>query len=172
MRNSSQRDGSQILAKVRFINKIGQASLEYTTIYIFVLVVIAIGAITVWQMGAFTPIQNKHSTFGLVGFSQVTPLDFALYHDTENLSLKLKNNAGDSISVDQISLDIGDISCSSNPAISITSGGAIYVQIHCSGISKYSKGNYFSANITIFYTNLRTGNSGHVSMGKIWGNVE
>lgn len=150
----------------------GQASLEYTTIYIFVLVVIAIGAITVWQMGAFTPIQNKHSTFGVVGFSQITPLDFALYHDTENLSLKLKNNAGDSVLVEQVSAEIGDIPCSSNPGISIVSGENIYVQILCSGISKYSKGNYFSANLTIIYTNLRTGNSGHVSMGKIWGNVE
>lgn len=150
----------------------GQASVEYTILYLFLLIVIAIGAIAVWQMGAFTPIETKYSTFGTVGFSQVIPSNFALYSDTENLSLQLKNNAGDSILVDRISADIGDISCSSDPAVSITSGGIIYVQILCSGVSKYSRGNYFSGNLTISYTNLRTGNSGHVSMGKIWGNAE
>lgn len=149
----------------------GQASIEYTTIYIFVLVVIAIGAVAVWQTGVFTPVQDKYTTFGIIGFSQVIPSDFALYHDTENLSLKLKNNAGDSVSVDQISSDIGDISCNSNPAASITPGDSIYIQIRCSGISKYPKGGYFSSNITISYTNLRTGNSGHISTGKIFGNV-
>jgi len=150
----------------------GQASIEYTLFYIFALVVIAIGAITVWQMGAFTQAQDKHDTFGIVGFSQVFPSDFALRSDTEILSLRLKNDAGDSIQIDKVSADIDDVSCSSNPGISMIPGESDYVDIPCQGVSKYSKGNRFSANINITYTNLRTADPDHASIGKIYGNVE
>ncbi len=150
----------------------GQSSLEFLVAFGLLILVIAIAVVVVWQTGVLRPAScEKYKT----GFSQVVPVDWAAYRDSNTLVLSVENQAGYDVNVTDASANVGDVMCSSTLGMVMRLGDRIPITLSCSGAStlsnKYVAGDCYSADVRISYVNTGTGNS-HESRGKIRGAIE
>ena len=161
----------------------GQAALEYLMTYGWAILIVGFVGLILWQMGIFkiTPSQPGYS-----GFSQVRPLDWALYSNG-TLSLVLVNEAGTRVNISQhgvIASIFGDACCCSTPpcmlpacppasTVTLRAGETTKVDVDCSNVVSSRHiiaGEYYRAKINISYRNLVSGMD-HRSIGECWGTV-
>ena len=149
----------------------GQTSLETAIIYSFVILVVIVAAIVVWQSGVLKPIFGKK---GFVGFSQIAPEDWII--GTNQAYIYLKNTGETPIIVEanDINVSFQDLECLTAPAlrVNLQPSEAWTVRVLCPGLDeKYKVGDYYDADVTINYTNAATQRR-HVSVGKLYGHIE
>lgn len=156
--------------------KRGQSSIEYITTYSWVIIVILLGVLIVWNMGILKPQPQKR---GVMGFSQVHVTDFSASELTNNIQMNIKNDAGTSITLisDGINTTMDYVFCDSAPSVptDISPGERIIVNVSCAGppslAERYNTGDFFKADVIINYSNTRSGRQ-HLSKGKIFGPIE
>lgn len=149
----------------------GQTSLEYVMTYGWMIIVVMIVGIVLWQMGAFDPPKPSRECRG---FSQMTVLDWKASAATDNLELVLQNEAGTKLELDNVRATID-----SNPPCTPLLGLAAEIRpgrtdkrtlANC-GIAGYKLGASYQADITIEYFNVGS-TIAHKSVGKCWGMIE
>lgn len=158
----------------------GQGAIEYLTTYGWVIIVVAVSVLILWQLGIFTPPQPKR---GSLGFSQVVPVDWVV--STSNLVyLQVQSEAGDSLVIGSgdINITIGEVTCTDIPAsdismypLTIQPGKSKRITVECSSTpsvgSRFVVGEYYEAQTRIKYRNVKS-DSSHESVGKIFGPIE
>lgn len=134
--------------------------------YGWVLLILGLVAVVLWQMGFFQP---PAAPPACNGFSNVKPIDWKA--SGTNLTLTLVNEAGTKINVEEIDADIFGSTCSTGVLNEeIRPGGSYSVSI--SGCTEMPEsGEYWNADLTIKYTNLASGID-HNSVGECHGSVE
>src|SRR3989338_9887153 len=94
--------------------KKGQSILEYLYTYGWMILVVLVALLILWQMGVFKlPVFKR----GYLGFSEVLPTDWGVYN-TNEVYLKFVNYAGVSVTVPAggVYLNIGVVNCSITPS--------------------------------------------------------
>ncbi len=151
--------------------KKSQVSLEYMVAAGFIVVVITITSILVWQSGILRPPTGEK---GKIGFANIDVEDWAVYAEPKStVAVRLVNVGSDSLKVKKIELKINDVVCSNNISSILIPGKRIIKLLNCSkDLSKeYVVGDFYSANLNITYRNMRVNING-TSEGKIWGVVD
>lgn len=156
--------------------KRGQSSIEYIATYSWVIIVILLGVLIVWNMGILKPQPQKR---GVLGFSQVYVTDFSASDLTNSIQMNIKNDAGTGITLisNGINTTMEYVFCDSAPSAptDISPGEGIVVNVSCPGppalAERYNTGDFFKANVIINYSNTRSGRQ-HLSKGQIFGPVE
>ena len=163
--------------KPRFKDSKGQGSLEYLMTYGWMLIIIAIVGVVLYQYGVFTPPATPP---GCTGFSQAKPIDQkASAANQGNLTLTLLNDAGTKITITQVNATIfSNPTCSTgaNGAISLDMRAGEVIQLNmpqaCIGSSGTpGAGDYYKADIIIVYKNVASGID-HNSVGECHGTLE
>ncbi len=148
----------------------GQISMEYVMTYGWMILIVMIVGIVLWQMGAFTP---PSASRGCRGFSQITVLDWKASSANDALQLTLTNEAGTKLRLDDVMGSIDGKPCASllNLNTEIRPGRTYQANLTNCGISNYKLGEYYRANITIVYRNIGS-EIDHNSVGICWGGIE
>lgn len=150
-------------------NKKAQTSLEYLMTYGWVILIIIVALVIVWQWGLFQPkeIPNGHS-----GFWGVIPEDFS-FDSNGNLQLSLKNDVGAKINITRIYVETGGEPYTSGILnYEVSPGGRQpWSYTFSSSSAKQPAGSRFEISIWIEYQDSRVGET-YRSSGKIWGSVE
>lgn len=150
----------------------GQTALEYLMTYGWMLVIIAIVAVVLYQYGVFTPPTTPP---GCTGFSQASPLDWkASVQDDGNLTLTVINNAGTKIRLTGVNatiFDNGVCEWNEGPA-ELRAGQVMQLSMApCLDSGSPGEGEYYKAEITIVYENVASGID-HNSVGECHGSLE
>lgn len=148
----------------------GQSALEYLMTYGWMIIIIGIAGVFLWQMGAFKP---QTTPPGCTGFSQARPADWKASYDDGELTLTLFNDAGTKINISYINASVFNVSCTGNPASmndSMMRSGE-YKKIVVSGCTFPVVGEYYKSDLIIVYTNVAS-SIGHNSVGECHGTVE
>lgn len=147
----------------------GQISMEYVMTYGWMILIVMIVGIVLWQMGAFTP---PSASKGCRGFSQITVLDWKASASDDKLQLTLTNEAGTRLRLDTVMGGIDSKTCNSvSPNTEIRPGRTYQANLTPCGISGSKLGEYYRANITIVYRNIGS-DIEHNSVGICWGGIE
>jgi hypothetical protein len=157
--------------------KKGQSAVEYLASNAWVVIIVLLAIIVLWQIGVFTPPTPRR---GNIGFSQLVPLDWVV--SVQDIAyLSIRNDAGVPVKVQTggMNLTVYDISCNavqtpSSPA-TLNPGGrklfVFYCTIPPTISSRFKIGDYYEGDLKIDYTNLVSGGE-HESVGKIFGPIE
>lgn len=136
--------------------------------YGWMILIVMIVGVVLWQMGAFTP---PSASRGCRGFSQITVLDWKASAASNSLQLTLTNEAGTKLRLDSVMGGIDGKTCNSvSPGVELRPGRTYQANLTCE-ISNYKLGEYYQANITIVYYNIGS-DIVHSSVGKCWGGIE
>ncbi len=152
----------------------GQASLEFLMTYGWVIIVISLVLIVLWQWGLFTPSGGTKQIS--MGFWGVVPVDYS-YKSDGSLALSLQNNIIDgdlNITGINVTGPNGEIYADPDlPLISENlSSGQIYLWDRRIG-SEGSAGNSYDVIVTISYVDNRIGpNTTFKSSGTLKGTTE
>ena len=151
----------------------GQTALEYLMTYGWMIIIIGVVAVVLWQMGIFTP---QSTPPGCTGFSQITPSDWKASYTSGNLTMTLFNNAGTQINLTDVNVSVFNTNCTGAQVTNGTMRAGEYYQVvvpnNCSrAFSSLGVGQYYKADITIVYSNLASG-IGHNSVGECHGSLE
>ena len=149
----------------------GQTALEYLMTYGWMLLIIGIVGVVLYQYGVFTPPSTPP---GCTGFSQAKPIDWkATANGT--LTLTLINDAGTKIQITRVNATIftNNMCPWTGPAQDMRAGESIPLSMTSSCLSTGSPGSgeYYKADIIIVYTNVASG-IGHNSVGECHGTLE
>lgn len=87
-----------------------------------------------------------------IGFSQIKPIDWKADSSDNKIVLILTNEAGVKVSLDSVSVDVFDNTCSKNVNEELRAGQSI--QVNITECTFPSIGDYYKAEISIDYTNL------------------
>ena len=147
----------------------GQSSLEFLMTYGWAILVILIAFFIAWQWGLFSV--GETVAPGSFGFWGVEPKDYILHRDGR-FELSLINNLGANITILYYNVTMADTSatCVGSCVHTITPDKTETLTF--SGLTAFTGGRRFEANVFIRYNDTRTGNTEHVSSGRIWGGVE
>jgi len=159
--------------KHRFKDSKGQGSLEYLMTYGWMLIIIAIVGVVLYQYGVFAPPATPP---GCTGFSQAKPIDQkASAANQGNLTLTLLNDAGTKITITKVNATIFNNPLCTTGAISQDMRAGEVIQLNmapCIGSSgSPGAGDYYKADIIIVYTNVASGID-HNSVGECHGTLE
>ncbi len=150
----------------------GQTGLEYLMTYGWMILVVSMSAVVIWQMGIFTPPSTPP---GSSGFSEVKPTDWKASYSAGNLTMTLFNNAQTQINLTDVNVSLFNVTCTGTHNIGqvMSTGDSYQVVVPgCStAFSTLPAGGYYKADITIIYTNLASG-IGHNSIGECHGTME
>lgn len=162
--------------------KRGQGSLEFLMTYGWVLLVILVALVVMWQWGLFSLGQRiEPGSFGFWGLAVQQGNEFILNTDGE-MHISLVNNAGANLTiltcnatVDQYSTQqtCGGGGCgkSSSSDCVVRAGNNTRIDM-ANGNWTDQAGKRFDANVIFTYLDNRTGNNVHQSSGRIWGSIE
>jgi hypothetical protein len=154
-----------------FENSKGQTSLEYLMTYGWMLIIIAIVAVVLYQYGVFTPPATPP---GCTGFSQAKPIDWKMSTaDTGNLTLTMINDAGTKIRITRVNATVfSNPVCQWTGAEELRAGQVIQLSMgSCVGTGSPGSGDYYKADIIIVYQNVASGID-HNSVGECHGTLE
>jgi hypothetical protein len=148
----------------------GQTALEYLMTYGWMLLIIGIVGVVLYQYGVFTPPSTPP---GCTGFSQAKPID---WRATSNgsLTLTLVNDAGTKIQITSVNATIfNNGMCWWTGTQDMRAGETIQLgmQNSCLSTGSLGSGEYYKADIIIVYTNLASGID-HNSVGECHGTLE
>jgi hypothetical protein len=149
-----------------FFDRKGQTALEYLMTYGWMLVIISIVAVVLWQMGIF----DRTVPYGSTGFSQVKPLDWKASYSDRALTLTLTNDAGTGILLEDVNVTTFTNTCSVNGLNHVMRAAEAY-QVIVPGCDFPEKGEYYKAEIIIVYKNVAS-SIDHNSVGECHGPVE
>jgi len=150
----------------------GQTALEYLMTYGWMLIIIAIVGVVLYQYGIFTPPPTPP---GSTGFSQAKPIDCkASVQNSGNLTLTLINDAGTKIRITSVNATIFDNAvCIWGPGSRDMRAGEVYQlsMAPCLSTGSPGSGEHYKAEITIVYQNVASGID-HNSVGECHGTLE
>jgi hypothetical protein len=165
----------------------GQSSLEFLMTYGWVLLIILVALVVMWQWGLFTLDQRvEPGSFGFWGIVVAQGNDFVL-DQYGTLHVSLINNAGANLTVVScnVTIDMQMVECNpckdANPSLRLpgTSTRACVIppgQIRTLYLNdplwRDSPGKRFDATILIRYNDSRIPDNIHQSSGRIWGTIE
>jgi hypothetical protein len=160
----------------------GQGSLEFLMTYGWVLLVILVALVIMWQWGLFSLGQRiDPGSFGFWGLAVQQGNEFIL-DSNGRLQVGVINNAGANLTIinctgtiDQNSVhgECGDGSGGCGLDSCVLKPGNSTVIVLADGVNwKDSPGKRFDATLVFTYKDNRTGNNVHQSSGRIWGIVE
>ena len=137
------------------------------------IVVVGVGAVVLLsQMGTFRPSPCEKNRFG---FSQVIPLDWGVFRDSNVIIVKLENLAGNQIEVTNATVVLGNITCVAESSIVMDQGTDAFLKLICANNPRlsviYNRGDCYRADGTFKYTDKVTGFSDE-SKGNIRGVIE
>jgi uncharacterized protein (UPF0333 family) len=147
--------------------KKGQTSLEYLMTYGWMLLIIGIVAVVLWQMGIF---EKQTIPPGSTGFSQAKPLDWKASYSDRTLTLTLINDAGTGILLTDVNVTTFTNTCSVN-GLNREMRAADAFQVIVPDCDFPDAGEYYKAEIIIVYQNVASGID-HNSVGECHGPVE
>ena len=135
--------------------------------------VVGIGAVIIMsQMGTFTPAPCEKTKYG---FSQVMPVDWGVYMDSNRIVSKIENWAGDKVQLIGMHVALDDVSCDSTGTVLMGPGQSAIVIMNCSDSpslsDKFIKGTCYTAEVTITYIDVAS-SANYVSKGTVRGPVE
>ena len=137
--------------------------------YGWMILIVMIVGVVLWQMGAFTP---PTASRGCRGFSQITVLDWKASAASDLLQMTLSNDAGTKLRLDSVKAGINGNGCNPvSPGVELRPGRTYQANLTPCGISGSALGEYYQANITIVYRNIGS-EIDHNSAGKCWGGFE
>jgi hypothetical protein len=153
-------------------NRRGQSGVDMVMTYGWIFVV-GIGAVIIMsQMGTFHPAPVEKTKYG---FSQLMPIDWGVYMDSNCIVAKIENWAGDKVNITKMQVTIGDVSCDSSGTLKLLPGDSAVIRLDCSASpslsDKFIKGSAYTAEVTITYVDVASGVS-YVSKGTVRGPVE
>jgi hypothetical protein len=156
-----------------FKNSKGQSALEYLMTYGWMLLIIAVVAVVLYQYGVFTPPTTPP---GCTGFSQAKPMDWkgSATQNNGNLTLTLINDAGTKITLTDVNATIFDNPMCEweGPDEELRAGQVIQISLgDCLITRSPGAGEYYKAEITIVYKNVASGID-HNSVGECHGSLE
>jgi len=157
--------------KNRSLGVRGQTSLEYLMTYGWMLIIIGIVAVVLYQFGVFTPPPTPP---GCTGFSQAEPLDCkASTQNNGNITLTLINNAGTKITLKSVNATIfNNPACQWTGTQDMRAGQVFQLSIApCLSTGSPGEGEYYKADIVIAYRNVASGID-HNSVGECHGSLE
>jgi hypothetical protein len=149
----------------------GQSALEYMVNYGWMLLVVGLVALVLWQFGAFNP---QNAPPGCTGFSQISPTDWKVDSaDPANLiTLTLLNNAGTKIALTRVNVTFYNQMCHVDLNQDLRAGQSFQVTVPNScNMALPLQGEYFKADMTFYYTNIESGIT-HASAGECHGTTE
>jgi|WetSurMetagenome_2_1015567.scaffolds.fasta_scaffold192690_2 hypothetical protein len=153
-------------------NRRGQSGVDMVMTYGWIFVV-GIGAVIIMsQMGTFTPVPVEKTKYG---FSQLMPVDWGVYMDSNRIVSKIENWAGDKVQIIGMHVAIDDVSCDSSGIVTMSPGQSAIIIMTCSDspslADKFIKGSAYTAEVTISYVDVASGAT-YVSKGTVRGPVE
>jgi uncharacterized protein (UPF0333 family) len=155
-----------------FKNSKGQTSLEYLMTYGWMLIIIGIVGVVLYQYGVFTPPTTPP---GCTGFSQAKPIDWKMSTaNNGNLTLTLINDAGTKINITRVNATIfNNNPCAPWTVAQVLRAGEV-IQLSlgtCITAASLGSGDYYKADIIIVYQNVASGID-HNSVGECHGTME
>lgn len=149
------------------MRKVGQAGLDFLMTYGWALVIIVLVIGVLFALGIF----NVGSFAGnrVAGFTSIGVAAYAFDAGTANLTVKLVNRAGTQVSIEGIAcafetdsfvgcaLSVKNTSGTDTLPYSLSSGSAtdvLYISTNATG--KYKTNDYYSVQLQINYTDLKT----------------
>jgi uncharacterized protein (UPF0333 family) len=160
--------------KNKFKDLKGQTSLEYLMTYGWMLIIIGIVGVVLYQYGVFTPPTTPP---GCTGFSQAKPIDWKMSTagaDKGNLTMTLINDAGTKIRITQVNATVfTNPLCTTGVIAQELRAGEVY-QLSmktCVDTGSPGSGEYYKADIIIVYQNVASGID-HNSVGECHGTLE
>jgi hypothetical protein len=135
--------------------------------------IVGIGAVIIMsQMGTFTPAPVEKTKYG---FSQLMPIDWGVYIDSNRIVSKIENWAGDKVNITSMHVAIGDVLCDSTGNVILGPGDSAVIIMNCADSpslsDKFVKGNGYTAEVTITYKDVASGET-YVSKGTVRGPIE
>jgi uncharacterized protein (UPF0333 family) len=150
----------------------GQTALEYLMTYGWMLIIIAIVGVVLYQYGVFTPPATPP---GCTGFSQAKPIDWKMSTASNgNLTLTLINDAGTKIRITSVNATIfNNAVCPWAGSQEMRAGDVFQLSMTppCLSTGSPGSGEYYKADITIVYQNVASGIE-HNSVGECHGSLE
>ena len=153
-------------------NRRGQSGIDMVMTYGWIFVV-GIGAVIIMsQIGTFTPVPVERTKYG---FSQLMPIDWGVYIDTNRIVSRVENWAGDNVTVIGMHVMLDDVSCDSSDIVYMSPGQNATIIMKCSDSpslsDKYIKGSAYTAQVTISYVDIASGAT-YESKGTVRGPLE
>ncbi len=152
--------------------KRGQSGVDMVMTYGWVFLLGVGAVILLSQMGTFTSQSCDKVKFG---FSQIMPVDWAVYIDSNRMVSRIENLAGGTVNVTGMNMTLGDVTCTSTDTIVMDPGQAAIVVLNCPNSpsleDKFVKGSCYMADVTINYLDASSGATS-VSKGTIRGPME
>lgn len=152
----------------------GQNAIEYMMTYGWAILVVLVVGILVWQMGILD--LSRNISPDKRGFSQVTPLDWALSEGpAATLVIVLQNNAGTILTVNAVTATLetgGTGACSLDtlmPVNNFRPGSTQRLDFSNCAVDGLV-GDYYRVDVVVDYTNPASGLT-HTSTGVIWGPI-
>jgi len=136
-----------------------------------IVVFVVLGGFVLWESGI---LGFRGGNKGKAGFSQIDLDDWALYiGETNRLTVKLINKAGDDVYVEGASFELNNLLCVDSSRSFLPAGKMEIRVLNCdnSVSDLYGLGDSYSGSLKIKYNNSRTA-VGSLSEGTIWGVVE
>ncbi|MFH1834686.1 MAG: hypothetical protein ABH851_00690 [Methanobacteriota archaeon] len=144
----------------------GQAAIEFILTYAWVILIVVVVLVLVWQLGLFQLGGNIEP--GYMGFWGVVPSDFRL-SESGDLNISFANYIGANVTIESIAANHSDVDILVSPSVVVEPGEHEVVDI--SGFNAGNGGGRFEILLSVDYTDSRTGNL-HKSSGRIWGSYE
>lgn len=145
----------------------GQAAIEFIMTYAWVILIISIVLVVVWQLGLLD--LGGTVAPGSMGFWGVTPEDYKVT-EGGTLTLSLANYIGVNLTIDSITANQSTFHVSS-PLVGVVLEPGELENIDVAGLKPGKGGRRFEILLSIDYTDSRTGNQ-HKSSGRVWGSYE
>ncbi|MFZ2455253.1 MAG: CARDB domain-containing protein [Candidatus Altiarchaeia archaeon] len=135
--------------------------------------VVGIGAVILMsQMGLFMPAPVEKTKYG---FSQLMPVDWGVYMDSNQVVSRVENWAGDKVQIIGMHVALDEVSCDSAGTVLMEPGRSAIIIMTCSDSpslsDKFVRGSGYIAEVTISYIDVASG-AAYVSKGTVRGPVE
>jgi hypothetical protein len=162
----------------------GQGSLEFLMTYGWVLLIILVVLVIMWQWGLFSLGQRiEPGSFGFWGLAIQQGNEFIL--DSEgDFKVSLINNAGANLTILTCNITIDQVSVKQDCGVSsgcgiispsgcvIKPGNSTKIEVADTANWKDSAGKRFDALLVFTYADNRTKENIHQSSGRVWGIIE
>jgi|GEM_PF-606390 len=159
-------------------NRKGQTALEFLLTYGWVILIITLVAVLMWQWGLFNP--GGQIQPGSSGFWGVVPYEDSRYTKDALLTIPISNKVGGEITILGINTTVTGVDYNDDDPVgngnmanaTIPSGRTKRWEVDLSSkVTPLPAGSNYNIFLSISYNDSRT-NEVYISSGWIWGNVE
>jgi len=150
----------------------GQGSLEYMATYGWVIAVVLLVGVVIWQMGIFSP--SEMTPKGSSGFGQVRPLDWKCLSSTSGVQVEWVSAAGEKIIVEATNggCTYQEEVFNEGVLFNISEMGSLVCNYESlDGCSGTLVGDRFESVVTLAWR-AASGGPAHTESGRVWGAAE